>query len=163
MAERQFRRPDKELVYYVHRSDPDAGLIVFDGKNYRLQDDPSASPLVDFRPEEYRQVAHMRYYCCADGEYPWDQWKQWALDDGVDGQLAELGRQTIRVAHEHGWPAELQSECGWGDNGAAMIRLALAQPADAEARWKTLLDTNGGRLDPRAQPPANCDEVWKDL
>ncbi len=51
------------------------------------------------------------------GDYPWDHWKKWAIEDGVDEDLAQLGRLLIREADQHGWSLELKQECGWSDNG----------------------------------------------
>lgn len=84
------------------------------------------------------------------GAYPWDGWEQWALGQGVAKDLAALGRAVIREAWQHGWPPDLRSLCGWRDDGRRMARLALRRPALAQARWQSLLDTDGGRWSPQA-------------
>ena len=79
------------------------------------------------------------------GEYPWDEWQGRARAAGVPEELAMLGRAVIREAYQHGWPAKLQSECGWDDDGEAMIELALRDPARADRRWRWLMETDGER------------------
>jgi hypothetical protein len=56
-----------------------------------------------------------------------------------------LGRSMIREAYQHDWPAKLQSECGWDDDGEAMIELALRDPARTDRRWRWLMETDGER------------------
>lgn len=70
---------------------------------------------------------------------PWDQWYSRALDEGIDGELAELGRRVMREASVQRWPARLRRECGFEDGGEAMIELASDEPDTAEARWRRLL------------------------
>jgi hypothetical protein len=62
---------------------------------------------------------------CKPGEFPWDEWQLRARAAGVPEALASLGRGVIREAYQHTWSAALQSECGWDDDGEAMIELAL--------------------------------------
>ena len=52
---------------------------------------------------------HMRQ--CDPGEFPWDDWKQKALDAGVPADLAQPGRNTMREAYNHSWDAKPQAEC----------------------------------------------------
>jgi hypothetical protein len=85
----------------------------------------------------------------AYGAYPWDGWQKYALTQGVPAELASLGRDVIREAWQHGWDAPLCSLCGWRDDGRRMLRLALRNPAFALKRWTRLLDTDGGRYDPK--------------
>jgi len=82
---------------------------------------------------------------CPYGQYPWDDWKSWAMDRGVPNDLAVLGRAVIREAYQHGWPDRLKSLCGWRDNGQRMVKLALRSPETARRRWQQLLDTDGNR------------------
>lgn len=82
---------------------------------------------------------------CRVGEYPWDEWKVKALAAGVPEDLATAGRAVMREAYNHDWPKRLQKECGWGDEGAAMIMLALKEPEKAAKRWEWLEATDGGR------------------
>ena len=85
----------------------------------------------------------MRRLRCKVGEYPWDEWKERATAAGVNDKLAVLGRAAIREAYQHSWSAELQTECGWDDDGDAMIELALRDPARAHERWSLLMATDG--------------------
>lgn len=85
---------------------------------------------------------------CVYGAYPWDGWQHWAFANSVSLKLATLGRAVIREAWQHGWDEELRAECGWRDDGRAMLALALSNPAFAEKRWTWLLDTDGGSYDP---------------
>lgn len=77
------------------------------------------------------------------GEFPWDEWKARATAAGVPEDLAGLGRAVVREAYQHSWSPELQTECGWDDDGEAMIELALRDPAHASRRWSLLLETDG--------------------
>jgi hypothetical protein len=79
------------------------------------------------------------------GHYPWDDWERWAIDQGLDCDLAALGRLTIREAYQHHWDARLKSLCGWCDNGRRMLKFALRSPAKARYRWNRLLETDGYR------------------
>lgn len=78
-----------------------------------------------------------------DGAAPWDDWYARARAAGVAEELAELGRQVMREAHQHVWDWPRQEECGWADGGEAMIARALAEPDAARARWQWLLDMDG--------------------
>lgn len=75
--------------------------------------------------------------------FAWDHWQQWATEDGVTEELAQLGRAVIREAYQHRWSDELKTECGWSDDGEAMILLAQADPDRARIRWQYLLDSDG--------------------
>lgn len=77
------------------------------------------------------------------GEFPWDEWQARARAAGMAEELALLGRAVIREAYQHMWSAELQRECGWDDDGDAMIELALRDPAGAKRRWSWLMETDG--------------------
>ncbi len=81
---------------------------------------------------------------CQPGGYPWDAWKAKALAAGVPEALAWSGRAVMREAYNHNWPERLQEECGWGDEGAAMLELALQHPEQAAERWEWLEATDGG-------------------
>jgi hypothetical protein len=82
---------------------------------------------------------------CEYLHYPWDDWEQWAIAQGLDADLAALARLTIREAFNHGWSDRLKSLCGWRDDGRRMLRLALRSPKTAEKRWNRLLETDGLR------------------
>jgi hypothetical protein len=83
------------------------------------------------------------------GDYPWDRWATKAQAAGVPLDLVNLGRSLMREAVQHSWGGELQQECGWADEGAAMIALALNDPGTARKRWDDLLRTDGGRVEPQ--------------
>ncbi len=85
----------------------------------------------------------------ADGRYAWDRWRLRALEAGLSDDLAWLGRNLMREAVQHAWPDELKVECGWEDEGQAMLELALRAPRKTEKRWQRLMDTDGllGRWD----------------
>ena len=134
-----------EIAHYQSLRDPDESLVVFDGETYRHQDDLDRTPLESFREEDYREESRLRHHACELGQFPWDHWHAWALEDGVPEDLAALGRHLIREADQHGWERDLQEECGWADSGAAMILLALNQPDQARQRWEYLMDTAGER------------------
>jgi hypothetical protein len=147
MNERRFAAPKLELIYYQSKHDWRGSLVVYDGEVYRRQDaGPEDPTLESFDEDEYVMVARSRHHSCRYGQYPWDEWEKWAVQDGVPEDLAELGRAVIREADQHGWPEELQAECGWNDSGSAMIELALSDPEHARARWGYLLATDGGRI-----------------
>jgi hypothetical protein len=82
---------------------------------------------------------------CEYGHYPWDDWERWAIAQGLDRDLAGLGRLTIREAYQHQWDERLKSLCGWRDNGGRMLKFALRSPAKARYRWNRLLETDGYR------------------
>lgn len=90
-------------------------------------------------------------FACSPGNYPWDHWARWARARGLRPALADLGRETIREAFQHGWEDRLMSLCGWRDHGRRMLHLALRSPEVARKRWYRLLSTDGGRVhfDPR--------------
>jgi hypothetical protein len=143
MSERQFDVPE-ELVYYQNIKDPDdVDLVVCDGEKYYRQMDPERKP-IDFDRTQFRETSRLRKHNTEFGNYPWDDWQEWALEDGVEEDLAALGRSLIREADQHNWPRKLQVECGWADSGKAMIELALTKPEEAQKRWQHLLDTDGG-------------------
>lgn len=143
---RQFPKPKRERIYFAHKEDGD--VVVFDGKHYRRQDaGPASSPLVAFDETDYDVVSRSQEHACDAGDYPWDHWLKWAVEDGVSGGLANLGRSLIREADQHSWPERLLAECGWSDDGQAMIELALNSPDEARTRWQFLLDTDGERED----------------
>lgn len=78
----------------------------------------------------------------ADGRYAWDRWRLRALEAGLSDDLAWLGRGVMREAVQHAWSEELKAECGWEDEGQAMLELALRAPRKAEKRWQRLMDTD---------------------
>ena len=73
----------------------------------------------------------------------WERWFERAVEEGIDEDLASLGRSLIREARMQRWHGERLAECGWLDDGEAMIELALIEPERAGARWRALLDGEG--------------------
>ncbi len=105
---------------------------------------PSSPGLTPLRP----RLRDDEVMGCIYGNYPWDHLQHWAFAHSVSLELATLGRAVIREAWQHGWDDELRAECGWRDDGRAMLTPALTDPKYAEARWSDLLDTDGGSYDP---------------
>ena len=70
----------------------------------------------------------------------WERWFDQALEQGVDDDLASLGRSVIREARMLSWGKDREAECGWLDDGEAMLELALVDPERARAAWQALLD-----------------------
>jgi len=132
----------REIVHFERKLD--GTMVVFDGTDYRRQDDsPNGLPLKSFDESDYRRVSRLRHHNREFGTYPWDMWQEWAIEDGISEDLAGLGRSVIREADEQGWSEDLQAECGWSDNGAEMIQFALAAPDEARERWEFLLASDG--------------------
>ena len=89
-----------------------------------------------------------RPIACAPGEWPWDHWQRMALAAGLSADLASLGRSLMRETDQHGWCERLQAECGWNDEGRAMLARLLAHPCRTAARLEWLFATDGLRFDP---------------
>ena len=70
----------------------------------------------------------------------WDRWFERAMEQGVDEELASLGRSLIRVAIDQRWQDDRAADSGLLDEGEDMLELALLDADDAHARWRTLLD-----------------------
>jgi hypothetical protein len=148
-----FPAPKREIVHYAHRETDQ--IVVFDGNVYRDQmAGPDGDPLPAFNPDEYVIVGRLRHHAAVPGHYPWDHWETRAKNAGVDEDLAELGRALIREADQHSWDEDLQSECGWSDNGDAMLELALNSPQKAQERWELLLRTDGYRVSDNGPQPS---------
>lgn len=103
----------------------------------------SMGEVLALRANQTAEVARLRPD--AAGKYAWDRWRDHALAAGVGKDLATLGRAVMREAVQHDWEDDLKAECGWDDDGAAMLQLALTAQSKAEARWQYLLDTDGER------------------
>lgn len=61
----------------------------------------------------------------------WDLWRRHAWEQGVDPELADLGRAVYRECLQHGWGLRIDDE--------AMIRRALHEPEETRAWWERLL------------------------
>ncbi len=144
---RSFPKPKHDLTYFVNLDDPEERIIVAEDNEYWYQDKPKER-LVGINLERLHVVNKMRSHLCEFGDYPWDLWYKWALEDGLSDDLAQLGRSLIREADQHSWPEELQKECGWYDSGAVMLEFAKSNPQQAEKRWDYLMETDGERVDP---------------
>jgi hypothetical protein len=94
---------------------------------------------------------------CSFGGYPWDDWERHALARGLDAELAGQGRLLIREAFNHGWEPWLQSRCGWGDDGRALLAFALRSPKSARRQWEILMRTDGLRGD---YPSRHAEWTW---
>jgi hypothetical protein len=94
---------------------------------------------------------------CTFGNYPWDDWHRHALTHGLDTGLAGRGRLLIREAFNHDWQPWLKSVCGWSDDGAALLALALHSPKTARRQWDILMRTDGLRGDYR---PRSTEWTW---
>jgi hypothetical protein len=70
----------------------------------------------------------------------WERWFERALEEGVDEDLASLGRSVIQECCLQRWDEDLRAECGWFDDGEGMLELALLEPDVARTRWCQLLD-----------------------
>lgn len=77
--------------------------------------------------------------------FEWDSWKSHALDLGIAGDLAELGRSIMRDAYLERWPEEILGECGWWDDGFGMLAQAQKNPQETRKRWTALLKRYGRR------------------
>lgn len=69
----------------------------------------------------------------------WDVFLAYALAHGVKYELALLGRECMRRAHEENWRDDLKAVCGLHDNGQSMIRLAASEPDVAHRLWSDLI------------------------
>jgi hypothetical protein len=105
------------------------------------------SALPSFWPEQRTQAVvaeasrpSWREPAAEELEPLWERWFERAVEEGLEEDLASLGRSLIRVCREQRWDAERRAECGWFDDGEAMLELALVEPEQAEARWRLLLD-----------------------
>ena len=98
-----------------------------------------------------------RVLACSFAHYPWDDWERHALDASVPKELAGLGRAVMREAYQHGWEGWLQSVCGWSDDGAALLALALRSPKAARRQWDVLMRTDGLRGD---YPARSTNWTW---
>jgi hypothetical protein len=52
---------------------------------------------------------------------------------------------VMREAVQHDWDEDLKAECGWQDDGQAMLALAIIDAPRVKRRWEWLLETDGER------------------
>jgi hypothetical protein len=88
-----------------------------------------------------------RVCACSFGHYPWDDWKRWALAQGLDAKVAGQARLLIREAFNHAWEGWLQIICGWDDDGLALFEFGRRAPEKALRQWNVLMRTDGFRGD----------------
>lgn len=151
---REWEQLELKRTELFSRHDPDGGAFFEDEpwhqEHQAIQDQQDAL-LVRIDAYEEADMNSQREFqppvvdgqMTAVGEYAWDRWEQWAKEDGVREELTGLGRSVIREAYQHNWPEKLKAECGWSDDGEAMIRLAKDQPDRARIRWAYLLESDG--------------------
>jgi hypothetical protein len=84
--------------------------------------------------------ADWREAALEDEPPPWERWYDRALEEGLDEDLASLGRSVMCEARLQRWDEERAAECGWLDDGEGMLELAQLEPERAHARWRALLD-----------------------
>jgi len=94
---------------------------------------------------------------CEYLHYPWDDWHRWSLAQGLNERLAGAGRLLIREAYNHSWDEWLKAECGWSDDGQALLDYALRFPQAANRRWDILMRTDGLRGDFK---PRSVEWTW---
>ena len=129
----------------VPKDDSEGRVVLWEPeKEYYFEDDGSAAE-ESFVHANYLATNKSEVPIDKPGNFPWDRWQAWAIEDGVPKDLIPLGRDLIREAHQHKWPMELQVECGWHDDGQQMIQLAILGGDYARQRWQHLLATDGLR------------------
>jgi len=109
----------------------------------RGTDPGGAAP--SFWPERLTQavVAEAAGYAPADDEVGgplWERWFERAVEQGLDEELASLGRSLICAAIDQRWQGDRAADSGLLDEGEAMLELALMDADDAAERWRKLLD-----------------------
>lgn len=95
---------------------------------------------------------------CESLHYPWDDWQEWALAQGLDARLARQARSLIREAFSHSWDAWIRNLCGWNDDGRALFQIARRTPQKALGQWDILMRTDGFRGDLR--PGSTVEWIW---
>lgn len=70
--------------------------------------------------------------------FEWDEWKDRAVRLGVAEDLAELGKSLMRDAYMQRWPDMVLTDCGWDDDGFAMLAMAREKPAETRRHWERL-------------------------
>lgn len=68
---------------------------------------------------------------CPTPVYEWDLWRRYAWEQGVDPELADLGRSVYRECSQHNWNFRIDDE--------GMIRRALDAPEETRTFWERLL------------------------
>jgi hypothetical protein len=73
----------------------------------------------------------------------WDIFLAYALAYGIGCDLAYLGRECVRRAHEHNWDPELKTRYHLAEDGRAMIQFAMNEPEKAREIWSALIRAEG--------------------
>ncbi len=73
----------------------------------------------------------------------WDIFLAYALAHGVSYDLAYLGRECMRRAHEHNWNSELKARYHLTEGGRAMIQFAMNESERARNIWSDLIRAEG--------------------
>jgi hypothetical protein len=73
----------------------------------------------------------------------WDIFLAYALAYGIGCDLAYLGRECVRRAHEHNWNSELNAQYHLAEDGRAMIEFAINEPERAREIWSGLIRAEG--------------------
>jgi hypothetical protein len=85
--------------------------------------------------------AARRLQPAAEPEEPlWDRWCVRAREEGVEPELARLGRAVIWASRSPSVDDERRAECGWLDDGEDMLELALDDPEAAAEGWRAVLE-----------------------
>jgi hypothetical protein len=74
----------------------------------------------------------------------WDAFLAYALAYGIGYDLAYLGRECVRRAHEHNWDSELKKRYHLAEGGPAMIQFAMNESERAREIWSGLIQAEGG-------------------
>lgn len=99
--------------------------LVCDGCGYCADpNDPAGAKQADI---DFGAARHT----CPPPKYPWDLWYRRARAEGVDPELADLGRQVYREAIQRAWNFSIDEE--------KMIQGALREPSRTAERWEMLL------------------------
>lgn len=73
----------------------------------------------------------------------WDIFLAYALAYGIGYDLAYLGRECVRRAHEHNWNPELKGRYYLTEGGRAMIQFAVNESERAREVWSCLIQSEG--------------------
>ncbi len=73
----------------------------------------------------------------------WDIFLAYALAYGIGCDLAYLGRECVRRAHEHNWNSELKTRYHLAEGGRTMIQFAINESERAREIWSGLIQSEG--------------------
>ena len=74
--------------------------------------------------------------------FEWDVWKDYALERGLDCELATLGRAVMREAIQHNWSEQLRGL----SEGEGLSGLLFNAPDLGKRLCEVLLETDGLRI-----------------